>query len=135
MNDKAAEAKLSMKYGWATLQSWANGGFAPRLLLEHWQELAGGWKLILMEYLHPDDSWHHVTHAECAEAMWQAVEAHFCSVRERCPALVHEDLRSTSIFVCKMTEAAWEVSTTDFDWALRAGPPIRNAQPTSHQMA
>ncbi|KAK9844388.1 hypothetical protein WJX74_001863 [Apatococcus lobatus] len=101
LNGKAAVAKLSMKYGWATHKSWADGGFAPRLLLEHCRDLAGGWKLIVMEYLRPDNGWHPVTYAEDAKAVWQALEAHFCSARERSPSLVQGDLRSTNIFVCK----------------------------------
>ncbi|KAK9825335.1 hypothetical protein WJX74_010537 [Apatococcus lobatus] len=60
------------------------------------RELAGGWRLIVMEYLRPEDGWHAVSHAEFNEAMWQAVEAHFCSARaqQHSPSLVHGDLQT-----------------------------------------
>ena len=69
------------------------------------RELAGGWRLIVMEYLHPDDGWLPVTHSEWDAAlhgaMEHAVEDHFCSACQRSPSSVHGDLRPTNVFVRK----------------------------------
>ncbi|KAK9816071.1 hypothetical protein WJX74_009930 [Apatococcus lobatus] len=54
LDGTAAVAKLCMQYGWAVHSSWADAGLAPHLLLEHCRELAGGWKLVFMDYLEPD---------------------------------------------------------------------------------
>ncbi len=35
VDGKPAVAKLCNNYGWAVHESWAEGGLAPRLLLEH----------------------------------------------------------------------------------------------------
>ncbi len=63
--------------------------------------MAGGWKLVLMEYLDPAEGWHAVVDAEYSEDMWQALEDQYCAACQRSPTSVHGDLRSTNIFVRK----------------------------------
>ncbi|KAK9836490.1 hypothetical protein WJX74_001602 [Apatococcus lobatus] len=121
LDGDVAVAKLADRYGWAVHKAWADAGVAPQLHLEHCRELAGSWKLIIMEYLKPEKGWRPVHEADDSPALFQAIEDALCCARDRSPSSVHGDLRRSNILVrepcLESTPEAWEVKIIDFDWA------------------
>ncbi|KAK9825790.1 hypothetical protein WJX74_007851 [Apatococcus lobatus] len=121
LDGDVAVAKLADRYGWAVHKAWADAGVAPQLHLEHCRELAGSWKLIIMEYLKPEKGWRPVHESDDSPALFQAIEDALCCARDRSPSSVHGDLRRSNILVrepcLESTPEAWEVKIIDFDWA------------------
>ncbi|KAK9814962.1 hypothetical protein WJX73_003367 [Symbiochloris irregularis] len=65
--------------------------------LEHCRELAGGWKLVVMNYLAPEDGWHSLAEKRFDEGLEKAVQQSMARTRQLSPAHLHGDLRPSDL--------------------------------------
>ena len=82
-------------------QAHANPCLEPVVIQDigWYRELAGSWKLIIMEYLKPEKGWRPVHESDDSPALFQAIEDALCCARDRSPSSVHGDLRRSNILV------------------------------------
>ncbi|KAK9820889.1 hypothetical protein WJX74_001928 [Apatococcus lobatus] len=139
LDGDVAVAKLADRYGWAVHKAWADAGVAPQLHLEHCRELAGSWKLIIMEYLKPEKGWRPVHESDDSPALFQAIEDALCCARDRSPSSVHGDLRRSNILVrepcLESTPEAWEAAPESRWTAAANQQPQQAAHARSTQAA
>jgi hypothetical protein len=101
-------------------RAWYNVGFAPELL--HVEELAGGFKMIAMEYLGPPWQMLVLLDTETKEKARKAVRKALRKVHElrvfgsTNAGSVHGDVRDVNIMV-RADGKGFHVRFVDFDWA------------------